>query len=111
MIAVLSGLVAALIAAVVVVLMMGWGERLSASQRVGLCAMTAGLVWAGPARFLGHPPGAGDLLFVTGILASLLATHGRAIWRTADALDGAQDGRVRIDWRGWVARVRRRSAP
>lgn len=94
MIAVLAGLVAALIVAVVILLMIGWGERLSCTQRVGLCAMTAGLTWAGPARFLGHPAGLADLLFVAGILVSLLATHGRAIWRHADALDGAVDGRI-----------------
>lgn len=94
MIALLSGVVAGLIAMVVVVLMIGWGGRLTCAQRVGLCTMTAGLVWAGPSRFLGHPPGLGDLVFVSGILISLVATHGRAIWRTADGLDGVLDGRI-----------------
>lgn len=84
MIAVAAGLIATLVIALVIALMLGHGGRLSCLQRVGVCAMAAGLVWAGPARFLGYPPGLGDLLFVAGLAVHLTAIYGPAIRKRAD---------------------------
>lgn len=87
-------LAAAVLVGAVVVLMLGWGGRLTFSQRLGLCAFTAGLVWAGPLRALGSRLGPGDLLMVTGASVYIVATHWRALFRTVERLDGAEDGRI-----------------
>ncbi|RZJ19134.1 MAG: hypothetical protein EON91_02755 [Brevundimonas sp.] len=97
MIGMLSAALAAVIVAIVALAgIVGWGGRVSCAQRIGLCVMAAGLVWAGPARFMGYPPGLGDLLFVAGIVIHLGAVYGPAMWRKVDALDGEADGRVSL---------------
>lgn len=93
MIGILTGFAAlVVIALVVAIALMGWGGRVGRAQQIGLCLMAAGLVWAGPARFLGYGPGLGDLAFLIGIALYVAAIHGPALWRRVDALDGAQDG-------------------
>lgn len=95
MIAVLSVAVGlAIVSMVVLVSLMGWGGATGRVQRVSLCVMAAGLVWAGPARLFGQPPGLGDLMFVCGIAVHLATVYGPRIWRRAAALDGVDDGRV-----------------
>lgn len=116
MVSIASALIGGLIVMGVVLLMFGWGTRLSLGQRVGLCAMAAGLAWSGPARFLGHEPGLADLMFLGGILINLWATHGASLIRAADRLDGKEDGRIGpvvIPMAGAKARARRsgRSGP
>ncbi len=58
-----SALVAVIVVALVMVVAV-FDHRCAVprGQRVGLCLMAAGggLMWAGPARFLGWPPGPGD---------------------------------------------------
>lgn len=95
------GLLSTLLAAAVVLMvfliaLLGWGGRIRTLERVGLCMMAAGLLWAGPARFLGQPAGLGDLMFLAGLLTLLWAIYGRAVWNRADALDGQADGRVNV---------------
>lgn len=81
MIVLLSAIVAlAIVATVVLKGVLGWAGSISRTQRVGLCLTGAGLVWAGPARFLDQPPGLGDLLFVVGIAVHVIATHGPSLW-------------------------------
>lgn len=95
MIAVLSAIAAlAVVAVVVLASLLGWAGRVSCIQRTSLCVMAAGLVWAGPARFLDQPPGLGDLMFVSGLAVHLAALYGRALWRKIDSLDGVLDGRI-----------------
>lgn len=97
MIEVLSAAVAALVVGIVVLAaIMGWGERVTRGQRIGLCVMAAGLALAAPARLFGHPPGLGDLMFLSGLAAYLVARHGRSILQRADRLDGIEDGRLSL---------------
>lgn len=94
MVSIVAALIGGLIVMGVVLLMFGWGARLTLGQRVGLCAMAAGLAWSGPARFLGHEPGLADLMFLGGILINLWATYGASLVRAIDRLDGREDGRI-----------------
>lgn len=97
MIAMLSAVLAAAI--VGGVLLVGLFDRRSPmprAQRLGWCLTAAGLIWAGPARFLGQPAGIADLLFLLGVLVVLLSLHGGAMLKKADALDGRMDGRLGV---------------
>lgn len=85
----------AIVAVVVAVALLGWAGRLSRLERVGLCILAAGLLWAGPTRFLAKPgPGLPDLVFLVGVALLLGATYGRAVVAHLDALDGRADGRL-----------------
>lgn len=90
----LATIAAAVLVALLVLLLMGWGGRFRLAQRVGLAAAGAGLLWAAVPRFQGAPPGAGDVLMLAGWATYLAATYGPAIWRKADSLDGHIDGRI-----------------
>jgi len=85
-------------------------------QRGGLVAIAAGLVLAGAPRILGHPPGWGDLLFVGGLLLFFARTYGGVLGKDVDALDGLQDGRLRLPrlripaLQAWINRQRRPNA-
>lgn len=70
--------------------------RMVTGEKLGWFLAAGGLAWAGPARFLGHPAGLGDLLFVAGVLIVLLSLHGGAMLKKADALDGRVDGRLGV---------------
>ena len=94
MIAWLCVIVAAGVVGAVVLLVLGWGGRLTALQRAGLCAFAAGLAWAGPQRALGRPLGLGDLLMIVGVAVYLGAVYGRALMTHADKLDGTEDGKI-----------------
>lgn len=95
MIVIVSMILGGLVVAVVfVVALLGWGGKVGRTQRYALCTIAAGLAWAGPARALGMAPGPGDLLFLSGLLAYLLATYGPPIFRHMDSLDGRADGRI-----------------
>lgn len=95
MIMIVSMLLGGLVVAVVlVVALLGWGGKVGPIQRYALCALAAGLAWAGPARALGMAPGPGDLLFLAGLVVYLLATYGPPIFRHVDALDGNRDGQI-----------------
>ncbi|WP_433934397.1 hypothetical protein [Brevundimonas diminuta] len=97
MIAWLSAAAAAFVVGIVVLAaVIGWGARVTRFQRLGLCVMAAGLVWAAPARLFGAAPGLPDLMFLTGLALYLAARHGRHIMRRADRLDGAEDGRISL---------------
>ncbi len=97
MIAWLSAAAAAFIVGIVVLAaVIGWGARVTRFQRIGLCVMAAGLVWAAPARLFGAAPGLPDLMFLTGLALYLAARHGRHIMSRADRLDGAEDGRISL---------------
>jgi hypothetical protein len=106
MTSIVAALIGGLIVMGVVLLMFGWGTRLTLGQRVGLCAMAAGLAWSGPMRFLGHEPGLADLMFLAGILINLWATHGASLLRAIDRLDG-QLGPVVIPMAEAKARARK----
>lgn len=90
----LAAALAALIVTAVAALLLGWGERLNLLQRLGLCALAAGMAAAAPGRWSAGGVGWGDVLFLAGILAALVGTHGAAAYRRADALDGVLDGRI-----------------
>lgn len=94
MIAALSGLAAlVVIALAVAVALLDWGGKVGMAQRVGLCLMTAGLIWAAPARYLGYGPSLGDLTFMVGIVVYIAAMHGPAVLRSRlAAMDGFPDG-------------------
>lgn len=97
MIAWLSAAAAAFVVGIVVLAaVIGWGARVTRFQRLGLCVMAAGLVWAAPARLFGAAPGLPDLMFLTGLALYLAARHGRHIMSRADRLDGAEDGRISL---------------
>lgn len=100
---------AAVVALVMVVAVFDHRCPVPKGQRVGLCLMAAGLMWAGPARFLGAATGPGDLMFMIGLLILLLALYGRGLARRVDALDGQVDGRLNVVplHRGAVRRERR----
>lgn len=98
MIAWLSAAAAAFIVGLVVMAaIVGWGARVTRCQRIGLCVMAGGLVWAAPARLFGAGPGLPDLMFLSGLALYLAARHGRQIMERVDRLDGVEDGRV--SWR------------
>ena len=85
----------AIILTVAAVAVLGWAGRLTRLERVGLCVLAAGLVWAGPGRFLSTPgPGLGDLLFLAGIGTLLVSIYGRALIAHIEGMDGRQDGRL-----------------
>lgn len=93
MIGALAALAAlAVVAMAVAVSLLGWGGKVGTAQRLGLCLMTAGLVWAAPARFLGHAASLGDLAFLIGLGLYIWSIHGPEIWRSLDGLDGVRDG-------------------
>ena len=94
MIAWLCVIVAAGVVGAVVLLVLGWGGRLSTWERAGLCAIAGGLAWAGPQRAHGPPLGLGDLLMIVGVAVYLGAVYGRALMTHADKLDGTEDGKV-----------------
>jgi hypothetical protein len=74
MISIFSAIMAAVVVALVVLKgLLGQGPK---AQRIALCMIGAGIVWAGPTRFLGMSPGLGDLLLVSGIAAHIIALHG-----------------------------------
>lgn len=83
-IAMLLSLLAVLVIALVVV--GGWVDHLELDQRLGLTTIAAGLIWPGP----------GEVILRLGLMLLLLSLFGRSIWRRADGLDGAVDGRI-----GW----------
>lgn len=96
MIAVLCGLLAAVIVVVVVLAaLMGWGEQVTRCQRYGLCIMASGLILAAPSRY-SQGIGLADLMFLAGIAVALVSRHWRGILKRADCLDGVEDGRVRL---------------
>lgn len=78
----LSGVV--IVGIVVLVSLMGWGGKVHWLQRLTLCAIAAGLVWAGPGRMFNWAVGTGDLLFLAGIAGYFLITYGPLIWTRAD---------------------------
>lgn len=85
----------AIILTVVAVAVLGWAGRLTRLERVGLYILAAGLLWAGPGRFLSQPgPGLGDLLFLAGIGTLLVSIYGRALIAHIEGMDGRQDGRL-----------------
>lgn len=95
MVSLISALLAlAILCLVTAVALLGWGGRVTTVQRFALCAIAAGLAWAGPARMLGGKPALGDLLFLAGLLLYLAATYAPPLWRHVDGLDGQVDGRV-----------------
>lgn len=97
MIALISALVAtAIVGGVLLVGLFDRRSPMSRSQRIGWCLIGGGLVWAGPARFLGQPAGLPDLAFLLGVLIVLLSLHGPALSAKADALDGRVDGRLGV---------------
>ena len=87
--------VAIIVLVVVLAALIGWGERVTRWQRNGLLLMSAGLIWAAPARFWGYDAGLPDLMFLAGLALYLVARHAKHILHRADALDGIEDGRVR----------------
>ncbi|GAA0216058.1 hypothetical protein QOZ96_002467 [Brevundimonas nasdae] len=98
MIAWLSAAAAAFIVGLVVMAaIIGWGARVTRCQRIGLCVMAGGLVWAAPARLFGAGPGLPDLMFLSGLALYLAARHGKRIMGRVDQLDGVEDGRM--SWR------------
>lgn len=94
----------AIVAVVVAVALLGCAGHLAPGTRLALCALAAGLVWAGPGRFQADPgPGLGDLLFLAGVAGVLACVYGRALLRRVDALDGHADGQLDL-----FRRIRRR---
>ena len=87
-------LAAAVVAVVVAVALAGWAGAVPRLQRLALAAIAAGLVWAGPDRFSGRPPGFGDLVLLAGVLAYIVAVYGRQLRAHLDAMDGKADGRI-----------------
>lgn len=97
MIAWLSAAAAAFVVGIVVLAaVIGWGARVTRCQRIGLCIMAAGLVWAAPARLFGAAPGLPDLMFLSGLGLYLAARHGKHIMGRVDRLDGVEDGRITL---------------
>lgn len=111
-----AAVAAAIVALVVLVALCGWAGRIGVTQRIGLSLIASGLLWAGPGRFQGHPPGLGDLLMLVGVLVYALAVYGRQLADHLDAVDGRLDGRIALDpaamaqaFRQATARARNRS--
>lgn len=73
--------------------LLGWGGSLPRIQRQALVLVLAGLVWAAPSRWLGLPPGPGDLIMLVGLLLYIGSQYGAALRIKVDALDGMVDGR------------------
>lgn len=88
--------IGASVVALVVLILIGRGDRLTCPERLGLAAFAAGLVWAGPQRALGGPVGPGDALMLIGVAVFIAATRGHALWVRIDRLDGARDQRVDV---------------
>ncbi len=84
-----------IVAVVVLTALMGWGDRVTRYQRIGLCVMASGLILAAPSRYM-QGVGLADLMFLSGIATTLIARHWRHILQRADRLDGVEDGR--IEW-------------
>lgn len=84
----------AIVLIIAFVALLGWGGLLSLSQRLGLAAIAAGIVWAGPGRALGREPGLGDALMLLGLLVYLASTYGPRLFLRLDGLDGKVDGKV-----------------
>lgn len=84
---------AAIVALVVLVALCGWAGRVPRWQRVGLCLIAAGVLWAGPGRLQGAPVSLGDLLMLLGVLVYGLSVYGRQLRDHVDQLDGLKDGR------------------
>lgn len=81
-----------------------WGGRVGPVGRfgrLGFTCMAGGLLWAAPGRFSGAPAGPADLMFLFGLAMALLSLFGRGIWRRADALDGAEDGKIKLKRSAW----------
>lgn len=112
MIDILCALLAIVVVAIVMMsALMGWGARVTACQRWGLCTMASGLVLAAPSRYAQGVSFA-DLMFLGGLCLYLLARNIKFILRRADALDGVQDGRLVLPpTRELIERVRRVSQP
>lgn len=84
----------AIVLIIAFVALLGWGGLLTLSQRLGLAAIAAGIVWAGPGRALGREPGLGDALMLLGLLVYLASTYGLRLFLRLDGLDGKVDGRL-----------------
>lgn len=87
-------LAAANVAVIVAVAALGWGGSLSLARRLGLSSIAGGIILAAPGRAAAGSIGAGDALLFAGLLAYLLAAHGRRLFLTIDAFDGEADGRI-----------------
>lgn len=97
MIAWLSAAAAAFVVGIVVLAtVIGWGARVTRCQRLGLCVMAGGLVWAAPARLFGAAPGLPDLMFLAGLALYLAARHGKHILSRVDRLGGVESGRINL---------------
>lgn len=93
----LSAAVAAFVVGIVLLAaVIGWGARVTRFQRIGLCVMAGGLVWAGPGRLFGLAPGLPDLMFLSGLALYLAARHGHHIMTRVDRMDGVEDGRLNL---------------
>lgn len=92
---------AMIVGIIVLAAILGWGGPMPWPQRLGLCAVAAGLVGASPDRFLQRPVGLFDLILLAGLVLYLAASYGAAIARRADALDGRPDGRLQPPWLRW----------
>lgn len=84
MIAFLCAFIGAGVGAVVLAILLGWAGEVPLAKRIGLVMLLGGMIWAAPVRYFAGGIGAGDLMFLSGILTSLLAQHGR------DLIDRAQ---------------------
>lgn len=95
MIALLSVAIGAgVIGLLATVALLGWGGPLPRLQRAGLLMILAGLVWAAIPRFLGQPPGLGDILMMLGLGLYVWAQYRAALLDAADRLDGVVDGKI-----------------
>lgn len=90
--------VAAGLVVLVFVILLLTGGVIDFWQRAGLTFAGSGLMVAGVARLLGDPPGGWDLLFMAGLLLFFARTYGGHLFGAVDALDGVQDGRLRLPW-------------
>ena len=72
----------------------GWGGAMMRLERYSLAGIAAGIAWAGVPRFLGRPPGLGDLLLLASLAAYFVARYGPELVRHLDRIDGRQDGRL-----------------
>jgi hypothetical protein len=97
MLAVICAIVAIVIVATIVAVVLFDRASMSQLQSAGLLSIAGGLAWGGVERFLRLPPGAGDLLFLAGLLALLATLYWPRLFAKADAFDGRLDGRVH--WR------------
>lgn len=93
---VLCALAALSYVGVVMALLIGWGGVFSQMQRVGLALSASGVIMAGVPRFLGQPPGLGDLMFLAGLVTFLGRTYGPSIFHNLDGLDGVFDRKLTL---------------